>query len=147
MNKKSELIDNIIKQTTPKRKIKNNLLKSFIVGGTICLIAQIIKGLLILKFDEKTSQVLSTILMIFLGSLFTGVGLYDKIGQFSGAGTIIPITGFANSMTSSAMEAKSEGIVLGIINNMLKLAGSVIITGVISAFIFSSIYYLLGIYK
>lgn len=147
MNKKSELIDNIIKQTTPKRKIKNNLLKSFIVGGTICLIAQIIKGLLMLKLDEKTSQVLSTVLMIFLGSLLTGVGLYDKIGQFSGAGTIIPITGFANSMTSSAMEAKSEGIVLGIINNMLKLAGSVIITGVISAFTFGSIYYLLGIYK
>ncbi len=147
MNKKSELIDNIIKQTTPKRKIKNNLLKSFIIGGTICLIAQIIKGLLMLKLDEKTSQVLSTVLMIFLGSLLTGVGLYDKIGQFSGAGTIIPITGFANSMTSSAMEAKSEGIVLGIINNMLKLAGSVIVTGVISAFTFGSIYYLLGIYK
>ncbi len=147
MNKRSELIDNIIKQTTPKRKLKNNLLKSFIVGGLICLIAQIIKSLLILKFDEKTSQVLTTITMIFLGSFLTGFGIYDKIGQFAGAGTIIPITGFANSMTSSAMEAKSEGLVLGIINNMLKLAGSVIITGVISAFIFGSIYYLLGIYQ
>lgn len=147
MNKRSELIDNIIKQTTPKRKLKKNLLKSFVVGGLICLIAQIIKSLLILKFDEKTSQVLTTITMIFLGSFLTGFGIYDKIGQFAGAGTIIPITGFANSMTSSAMEAKSEGLVLGIINNMLKLAGSVIITGVISAFIFGSIYYLLGIYQ
>ena len=82
--------------------------------------------------------------MIILGSFLTGIGWYDKIGQFAGAGTIIPITGFANSMTSSAMESKSEGIVLGIINNMFKLAGSVIIIGVISAFIVASIYFVLG---
>ena len=145
MKKKNEIIDNLVKQSTPKRKIGKNMIKAFIVGGLICLIAQIIKSLLMLKFDEKTAQCLSIIAMIFLGSILTGLGVYDKAGQFAGAGTIIPITGFANSMTSSAMESKSEGLVLGIINNMLKLAGSVIIVGVISAFFFGSIYYLLGI--
>lgn len=145
MKKKNEMIDNLVKQSTPKRKVFRNMVRAFIVGGLICFIAQVIKGLLMMKFDEKTSQCLSTMAMIFLGSLLTGLGLYDKVGQFAGAGTIIPITGFANSMTSSAMESKSEGLVLGIINNMLKLAGSVIIVGVISAFLFGSIYYLLGI--
>ena len=82
--------------------------------------------------------------MIFLSSFLTAFGVYDKIGQFAGAGTIIPITGFANSVTSSAMEYKSEGIVTGIINNMLKLAGSIIVTGIISAFIVSTILFLLG---
>ena len=83
--------------------------------------------------------------MIIIGVILTGIGLYDRIGQFSGAGTIIPITGFANSVSSSAIEYKSEGIVTGIINNIFKLAGSVIVTGVISAFFVSILIYLLGI--
>lgn len=144
MKNKNEIINNLIKESTPKRNVIRNMIRAFFVGGFICLIAQVIKGLLMLKFDEKTAQCLSTIAMIILGSFLTGIGLYDKIGQFAGAGTIIPITGFANSMTSSAMESKSEGIVLGIINNMFKLAGSVIIVGVISAFIVASIYFALG---
>lgn len=144
MKNKNEIINNLIKESTPKRNVTRNMIRAFFVGGFICLIAQVIKGLLMLKFDEKTAQCLSTIAMIILGSFLTGIGLYDKIGQFAGAGTIIPITGFANSMTSSAMESKSEGIVLGIINNMFKLAGSVIIVGVISAFIVASIYFALG---
>ncbi len=144
MKNKNEIINNLIKESTPKRNVTRNMIRAFFVGGFICLVAQFIKGLLILKFDEKTAQCLSTISMIILGSFLTGIGWYDKIGQFAGAGTIIPITGFANSMTSSAMESKSEGIVLGIINNMFKLAGSVIIIGVISAFIVASIYFVLG---
>lgn len=144
MKNKNEIINNLIKESTPKRNVTRNMIRAFFVGGFICLVAQFIKGLLMLKFDEKTAQCLSTISMIILGSFLTGIGWYDKIGQFAGAGTIIPITGFANSMTSSAMESKSEGIVLGIINNMFKLAGSVIIIGVISTFIVASIYFVLG---
>lgn len=145
MNNKNEVISNLINKTKPKRKIFKNILKAFFVGGTICLIAQIINGILNNFFDEKLSTILSTIFMIFLSSFLTAFGVYDKLGQFAGAGTIIPITGFANSVTSSAMEYKSEGIVTGIINNMLKLAGSIIVTGIISAFIVSSIIFLLGV--
>ena len=96
-------------------------------------------------FDENLSTTLSTLSMIMIASILTAFGVYDKIGQFAGAGTIIPITGFANSVTSSAMEYKSEGVVTGIINNMLKLAGSIIVTGAISAFVVATILYFLGV--
>jgi stage V sporulation protein AC len=144
MNNKNEVISNLINKSNPKRSIFKNIMKAFIIGGLICLIAQIINGVLNIFLDEKISSILATIIMIFLSSFLTAFGVYDKIGQFAGAGTIIPITGFANSVTSSAMEYKSEGIVTGIINNMLKLAGSIIVTGIISAFIVSTILFLLG---
>jgi stage V sporulation protein AC len=75
----------------------------------------------------------------------TSFGIYDKLGQFAGAGTIIPITGFANSVTSSAIEYKSEGLITGVINNTLKLAGSIIVVGVLCAFFVSSLVFILGI--
>ena len=144
MNNKNEVISNLINKSNPKRSILKNIMKAFIIGGLICLIAQIINGVLNIFLNDKISSILATIIMIFLSSFLTAFGVYDKIGQFAGAGTIIPITGFANSVTSSAMEYKSEGIVTGIINNMLKLAGSIIVTGIISAFIVSTILFLLG---
>ena len=125
--------------------IFKNMIKAFIVGGIICLIAQIIKTILLNFFDETLATTLSTLSMIMIASILTAFGVYDKIGQFAGAGTIIPITGFANSVTSSAMEYKSEGVVTGIINNMLKLAGSIIVTGVISSFVVATILYFLGV--
>ena len=145
MKKKNEIISNLINQTEPKRKIFNNAFQAFMVGGIICLIAQIFKTIFMNFFDEQIANTLATLSMIFIASVLTSFGIYDKIGQFAGAGTIIPITGFANSVTSSAIEYKSEGVITGIINNMLKLAGSVIVVGVISAFIFGSIYYFLGV--
>lgn len=145
MNGKNEIINNLIKRTEPKRKIFKNAINAFLIGGLICLIAQVFKTIYLNFFEEQIATTLSTISMIIIASLLTAFGVYDKIGQFAGAGTIVPITGFANSVTSSAMEYRSEGIVTGIINNMLKLAGSIIVTGVISAFIFGSIYYFLGV--
>ena len=144
MNDKNEIISNLIDKSEPKRKIIKNVFKSFIIGGTICMIAQVIKLVLMNFVDETISTTISTIIMIVISSTLTAIGVYDKIGQIGGAGTIIPITGFANSVTSSAMEYKSEGIVTGIINNLLKLAGSVIVTGVISAFVVSTILYFIG---
>ena len=145
MNKKDEIISNLIDKSQPKRSIFKNMVKAFIVGGIICLIAQIIKTILLNFFDETLATTLSTLSMIMIASILTAFGVYDKIGQFAGAGTIIPITGFANSVTSSAMEYKSEGVVTGIINNMLKLAGSIIVTGAISAFVVATILYFLGV--
>lgn len=144
MNKKDEIISNLIDKSQPKRSIFKNMVKAFIVGGIICLIAQIIKTIFLNFFDENLSTTLSTLSMIMIASILTAFGVYDKIGQFAGAGTIIPITGFANSVTSSAMEYKSEGVVTGIINNMLKLAGSIIVTGAISAFVVATILYFIG---
>jgi stage V sporulation protein AC len=95
--------------------------------------------------EEKEANTLSTLSMIFLSSVLTSFGIYDKLGQFAGAGTIIPITGFANSVTSSAIEYKSEGLITGVINNTLKLAGSIIVVGVLCAFFVSSLVFILGI--
>jgi len=141
------VIEKVKKETTPKRKIFINTLKAFLVGGLICLVAQIIIEILMKSFgfNQEMANSIAITIMVFIGSVITGLGLYDKIGQFAGAGTIVPITGFANSMTSAALEYKSEGIIFGIFTNMFKLAGSVIVVGVISAFVFGTIRYLLGI--
>ena len=144
MKKNNEIINNLIKKSEPKRNIFTNCLKAFFVGGLICLIAQVLKTIYSNFFGESLSTTLATLSIIIISCLLTAFGLFDKIGQFAGAGTIVPITGFANSVTSSSMEYKSEGLVTGIINNMLKLAGSVIVTGVISAFIMASIIYFIG---
>jgi len=140
-------IEKVKKETKPKRNVLINTAKAFFVGGLICLIAQIIIEILKQQFllDKEMANSVAIAIMVFLGSLLTGLGIYDKIGQFAGAGTIVPITGFANSMTSAALEAKSEGIILGIFTNMFKIAGSVLVVGIISAFIFGSIRFLLGI--
>lgn len=145
MNDKNVIIKDIIKKTEPKRNIMLNCLKAFFIGGIICLVAQLIKGVLIEFVEEKEANTLSTLSMIFLSSVLTSFGIYDKLGQFAGAGTIIPITGFANSVTSSAIEYKSEGLITGVINNTLKLAGSIIVVGVLCAFFVSSLVFILGI--
>ena len=93
---------------------------------------------------KKTeASTLMYIVVVGVTAIMTGLGIFDKIGQFSGAGTLIPITGFSNSMTSSALESKSEGIVLGIMTNMFKLAGAVLAAGVVSGFIFGLIIFLI----
>lgn len=144
MNQKFEKIK---KDTTPKRETLKNTINAFISGGMICLLAQVISYLIekYFKLDKNMTSVYTVIIMIFLASILTGFGVYDRLGQFSGAGTIIPITGFANSMTSSALESKSEGLILGILTNMFKLAGSVIVTGVVTGVVVGLIRYLLGV--
>ncbi len=141
---------NIIKESVdnnqPKRRIVFNSIKAFLVGGLISCIAE---GLLeiynkLFSIEEKTASSLVSITIVFITSLLTGFGIFDKIGQFAGAGTIVPITGFANSMTSSAIESKSEGLILGIMTNMFKLAGAVIVAGVVSAFLSGLIIYIIG---
>ncbi|MCD8502373.1 MAG: stage V sporulation protein AC [Bacillaceae bacterium] len=121
----------------PKPHYLRNGIKAFLVGGMICVIGQIIMNLYIhfLNLTEKTvtSPMLGT--LILLASILTAFGLYDRIGQFSGAGSIGTVTGFANAITSSALEHKSEGVVLGIAGNMFKIAGAVIVFGVVSAYI------------
>ncbi len=135
-------IKQIMDQTKPKRKVLKNAFFAFLIGGFICLLAQIIIEIFKQWFEEDIAKNISVTVMVFLGALCTGLGIYDRIGQIAGAGTIIPLTGFSNSMTSCALESKSEGIFLGIVTNMFKLAGSVIVVGVVSAFFVGSIVYL-----
>ena len=141
------IVKNALDKNKIKRPVFKNSIKAFIVGGLIAIIAQ---GLLdlymrVFELDKSTSISMMSITLVFIASILTGIGVYDKIGQLSGAGTIIPITGFSNSMTSAALESKSEGIILGIMTNMFKLAGAVIVAGVVSSFVFGTLIYLVGL--
>lgn len=124
-----------------KRPIVLNCLKAFIVGGIICLIGQGIQTFFIYNFDftEQTAGNPTVAVMIFLSMILTGFGVYDRLAQFGGAGSAVPVTGFGNAVISAAIEHRTEGFVLGVGGNMFKLAGSVIMFGVFSAFVIATI--------
>ncbi|WP_047982179.1 stage V sporulation protein AC [Ornithinibacillus contaminans] len=120
-----------------KRPIVKNCIKAFLVGGFICFIGQLISTfyMYFFNFTEQTVGNPTTATLIFITMLLTGFGIYDRIGQFAGAGSAVPVTGFGNAVISAAIEHRTEGYVLGVGGNMFKLAGSVILFGVFSAFI------------
>jgi len=120
-----------------KRPVLKNCVKAFLVGGMFCLIGQAITYFYIYFFDftEQTAGNPTVATMVFLSLLLTGFGVYDHIGQFAGAGSAVPVTGFGNAVISAAIEHRTEGFVLGVGGNMFKLAGSVILFGVFSAFV------------
>jgi len=127
----------IEKKYETKRPLVKNMLKAFFVGGFICVIGQAFTYMYIyfFNFTEQTAGNPTVATMVFLAMLLTGFGLYDHLGQFAGAGSAVPVTGFGNSVISAAIEHKTEGYVLGVGGNMFKLAGSVIVFGVFSAFV------------
>lgn len=129
--------DALVKTIEPKRPIVKNCIRAFLVGGAICTIGQVFQWIFMnyFGFDEKTSVAPTLVLLIFLAALFTGFGVFDHLSQWAGCGTAVPITGFANSIASASMEHKSEGLVLGVAGNMFRLAGAIVVYGVISAFI------------
>ncbi|MEG6523793.1 stage V sporulation protein AC [Desulfotomaculum sp. 1211_IL3151] len=125
------------KAREPKRPVLTNVLRAFLVGGLICLVGQGIQDIFIWNFDftEKTAGGPTAAVLILLSVILTSLGIYDHIAQWAGAGTAVPVTGFANSIASAAIEHRTEGLVLGVGGNMFKLAGSVIVFGVFAAFI------------
>ncbi len=131
----------------PKQHRMRNTLLAFLFGGTLAVICQFMADFLIEQFMFSSEDaVLITILsVIFLTAVLTGLGIYDKAAQFLGAGLFIPISGFANSLTSQALESKSEGLIMGIGSNMFKLAGSVLTYGIVAAIVFGAIRYGVGL--
>jgi len=135
------------KSKEPPRSVLKNCLRAFLVGGFICLIGQGVQNFFMKVFDmtAKDAGNPTVAIMILLSVILTSMGVYDKIAQWAGAGSAVPVTGFANSMSSAAIEHRSEGLVLGVGSNMFKLAGSVIVFGVVAAFIVGIIYWVFGI--
>ncbi|RUS42884.1 stage V sporulation protein AC [Cohnella sp. AR92] len=121
----------------PKRRVGVNCLRAFLVGGLICLIGEGIQQAMIRwgGFSKETAGNPTVAILIILSVLLTSLGVYDRIGQWAGAGSAVPVTGFANAMASAAIEHRSEGLVLGVGANMFKLAGPVIVFGTAAAFI------------
>jgi stage V sporulation protein AC len=141
-NKKKQLTlmqqeyQQLAKRHEPPRPLARNFTLAFLVGGFICVIGQALQELFIRYFDftEKNAGNPTVAVLVICSVLLTGLGVYDRIAQWAGAGTAVPVTGFANSIASAAIEHRSEGYVLGVGGNMFKLAGSVIVFGVVSAF-------------
>lgn len=133
----------------PKTKPWPTLFNSFWVGGLICLIGQGINDILMLIFSSLSQQsawAYTLIILIFIASFLTGIGVYDQIGKFAGGGSIVPITGFSNSITSPSLEFKSEGIVYGICVKMFTIAGPVIVFGVVSSIVVGFIYWIISLF-
>ncbi len=135
---------NYIASIEPKTNEKRTLLRAFWVGGFICMIGQAIRYLfqyaLGLQGDELSSWV--SLVMILLGAFLTGIGVYDRIGKYAGGGSIVPITGFANSIVSPSMEFKSEGYVYGLAAKMFVISGPIIVFGIASSVLVGLIYYI-----
>lgn len=131
-----------IKAKSPNSNTFKDSILAFLIGGIICAIGQIINIFFTSKgVSKEIASTLTSVTMIFLGALLTGLNVYDDIATYGGAGTIVPITGFANSIVSSAMEFKSEGYVMGLGAKMFTIAGPVIVFGVIASIICGVIYY------
>lgn len=132
----------IIDEHSPKNKIVSNSIKAFLVGGIICTIGQLlINGYMFFGLSFKEASTLTTDSLILISAIMTAFNIYDNVGKFGGAGALIPITGFANSMVSAAMEYKKEGYVYGLGAKLFTIAGPVIVFGTIASVVIGIIYY------
>lgn len=133
-----------VKKKMPKPNYFKNCAWAFVVGGLICVIGQFINNFFEkIGIDKKGVSAATAMTLVFLGALFTGLGVYDKLGKRAGAGSIVPITGFANSIVAPAMEFKREGFVLGVAAKMFVIAGPVLVYGYGSSILVGIIYLLL----
>jgi stage V sporulation protein AC len=146
--KRNENYNQYVKQVTPKNSILKNTIKAFLIGGIICTIGQgFISYYKYLGAGEETAKLYNTITLVFLSVLFTGFGLYQKLAKFGGAGTLVPITGFANSVAAPAVEYKKEGQVFGIGCKIFTIAGPVILYGIFTTWVRGLIYYIYTLVK
>ncbi|MBO5245426.1 MAG: stage V sporulation protein AC [Selenomonadales bacterium] len=137
-----ELVDSV----SPKPTLIKNVLWAFIVGGLICLMGQLLQNYFMdsLGMEKKEAAQAVVIAVIFMGAFLTGLGVYDEIGKRAGAGSIVPISGFANSIVAPAMEFRREGLVFGVGAKMFVIAGPVIVYGITTAVVIGLIYWLTG---
>lgn len=136
----------LTEQKSPPSPVIKDMVMAFITGGAICTIGQGVLNLyMYYGLEKKDAATATTITLIFIGALLTGLKIYDKIAKFAGAGTIVPVTGFANSMVAPALEFKSEGLVLGMAGKMFAIAGPVLVFGISTSVFYGIILILFGL--
>lgn len=142
-----QIYQEYVDQVTPKANLGTRMLKAFLVGGLICTIGQVITELLqnVAALEKEDASAYCTLILILTSVILTGFGIYRKIVTFAGAGALVPITGFANSVASTAIEYKFEGQVFGIGCKIFTIAGPVILYGILSSWILGFIYWLMGL--
>ena len=131
----------------PKSPVVPDCIKAFCVGGSICAFAELLtNSYMMLGMEKDDAGTLTSVTLIFLAALCTGIGIFDKIAKFAGAGTLVPITGFANSVVSPAIDTKSEGLVLGVGSKIFTVAGPVLLYGTLAGALYGVIYYIVGLF-
>lgn len=140
MNLSNKQYGELVKQKSPKSPLMKDVLLAFLVGGAICTIGQIIMNVLLHYFGTKEIAASGTsIILVFCGALLTALRVYDNLAKFAGAGSLVPITGFANAVVSPSMEFKSEGIITGICTKMFTIAGPVIVFSILGSIVYGLI--------
>ena len=138
----SKQYDTLVKKYSPNSHTLRDTFNAFWTGGLICVLGQLImKGWGLTGLDQDQSGTATAMSLILLGAVLTGLGIYDRIAKVAGAGTVVPITGFANSIVSPAMEFKAEGFILGTAAKMFTIAGPVIVYGVSASVVYGLIYW------
>lgn len=142
---KKKQYETYVKEVTPVHNLWMNMAKAFFVGGLICTLGQfLLNWCQNMGMDEKTAGTWCSVILVFLSALTTGLGLYPRLAKWAGAGTLVPITGFANSVAAPAVEFQKEGQVFGIGCKIFTIAGPVILYGILSSWILGILYYLIG---
>ena len=132
----------MVSKTAPPSPLIKDMVAAFLVGGFICAFGQVLLiGYEMSSLDDQSAKTMVSVTLIFLSALLTAFGIFDKIAKFSGAGTLVPITGFANSVVSPAIEYKAEGFVLGVGAKMFTIAGPVIVYGTVARVVYGVIYW------
>ena len=142
---KKKQYETYVKEVTPVHNLWMNMAKAFLVGGLICTLGQfLLNWCQNMGLDEKTAGTWCSVILVFLSALTTGLGLYPRLAKWAGAGPLVPITGFANSVAAPAVEFQKEGQVFGIGCKIFTIAGPVILYGILSSWILGILYYLIG---
>ncbi|MCM1578319.1 MAG: stage V sporulation protein AC [Ruminococcus sp.] len=142
MNITQQQYSEMVKLASPGSKPARDIPCAFVIGGLICILGQALTDMYArMGFDERTSAAWCTVTLVFLSALFTGLGLYSKLAKYGGAGTLVPVTGFANAVASPAVEFKSEGLVLGLGAKIFIIAGPVILYGAAASVVYGIIYF------
>lgn len=147
MNITPQVYSEMNKKAEPKSNSAVNISYAYLIGGGICVVGQIIRSIFeYAGFTTENSGIWASVILVSLSAFLTGPGWYERLAKHAGAGTLVPITGFSNSVSSAAIEAQSEGLVLGIGAKIFNIAGPVILYGCTAAFLYGIIYYIISLF-
>ncbi|TCK92438.1 stage V sporulation protein AC [Natranaerovirga hydrolytica] len=145
-NKINKQYNDLVKKMSPTPNLTRNCFRAFWVGGTICLLGQIIYNIFVYYGQSiENASNWTSIVLIFMGALLTGLDVYRRIGKYAGAGSVVPITGFANAVVAPAIEFKKEGYIFGVGSKIFSIAGPVILYGVLASYVVGLGYYIFNV--